>query len=142
MTKRVRLTPRARDDIIEGALYIAGDNPDAAERFLAAVERTFETLAHSPHIGASRTFADPRLELPLELAVVAFFHCIKEIGGGMHLAIVFDVFISFYFNDLAIIQFELISRVFQIFFFHQYSLKCLRIEPEGCTSLETLFIGI
>ncbi len=62
MTKRVRLTPRARDDIIEGALYIAGDNPDAAERFLTAVERTFETLTHSPRIGANRTFADPRLE--------------------------------------------------------------------------------
>ena len=62
MTKHVRLTPRARDDIIEGALYIAGDDPAAAERFLTAVERTFDTLARSPHIGAARTFANPLLQ--------------------------------------------------------------------------------
>ncbi len=62
MTKRVRLTPQARDDIIEGALYIAGDNPAAAERFLAAVERTFKTLADAPQIGATRAFVNPQLQ--------------------------------------------------------------------------------
>ncbi len=40
MTKRVRLTPQARDDIIEGALYIAGDNLAAAERFLEPLKVT------------------------------------------------------------------------------------------------------
>ncbi len=62
MTKRVRLTPKARNDIIDGALYIAGDNPAAAERFLTAVERTFETLTRSPHSGATRAFVNPQLQ--------------------------------------------------------------------------------
>ena len=67
-----RLTPQARDDIIDGALYIAGDNPAAAERFLTAVERTFETLADNPHIGATRAFANPRLQGIRMLPVAGF----------------------------------------------------------------------
>ena len=61
MIEGVSLTPQARRDIIEAALHIAGDNPDAADRFLAAVEETFAALRRMPQMGAPRPFADSRL---------------------------------------------------------------------------------
>jgi len=56
-----RFRPRAHEDIRELALYIARDNPDAALRFIDAVEATCTRLAEMPKIGAVRTFAHPAL---------------------------------------------------------------------------------
>ena len=61
MIEGVSLTPQARRDIIEAALHIAGDNPNAADRFLAAIEETFAALRRLPKMGAPRPFADSRL---------------------------------------------------------------------------------
>ena len=41
--------------------YIADDNPDAADRFLAAAYRTFGELARLPGMGRPRHFAHGRL---------------------------------------------------------------------------------
>ena len=41
--------------------YIAADNPDAADRFLEAALRTFQTLARMPGMGRARKFPQARL---------------------------------------------------------------------------------
>ena len=61
MAGSVFVRPRAREDIIEQTLYIAEDNPDAADRFLDAVERAFEILADMPEMGNLRQFRHDRL---------------------------------------------------------------------------------
>ena len=61
MIQGVLVTPRARQDIVEAALYIADDDPAAADRFLDAVEATLATLSHMPRIGAPREFDNPAL---------------------------------------------------------------------------------
>lgn len=52
----------AQRDIVECALFIAKDQPQAAERFLDAVEDTVRLLAKNPHAGRVRDFDNPRLE--------------------------------------------------------------------------------
>jgi toxin ParE1/3/4 len=54
MTRRVVQRPRAEQDIIDQAFHIHRDNPAAARRFLAAIDRTLATLLHLPEIGARR----------------------------------------------------------------------------------------
>lgn len=61
MSEGVSLTPEARRDIVGSALQIADDNPEAAERFLAAVEETLAALSQQPNMGAPRAFANSRL---------------------------------------------------------------------------------
>lgn len=56
-----RLRPKAQEDVLELALYIAKDNPDAALRFIDAVEATCARLAEMPKIGVTRTFKHPAL---------------------------------------------------------------------------------
>ena len=58
---RVIRRPRARADIQEQAFRIADDNPDAARRFLAEVERSLELLAGMPGMGAARPRLSPAL---------------------------------------------------------------------------------
>ena len=48
---RIIRRPRARADIQEQAFRIADDNPEAARRFLAEVERSLELLADMPGMG-------------------------------------------------------------------------------------------
>ncbi len=47
----VVLRPAARRDLLEHYLFIGRDSPDAAERFIAAADRTFELLAGMPEMG-------------------------------------------------------------------------------------------
>ena len=56
----VKLRP-AIWDLIEIADYIAHDSIQAADRFLAAAEKTFEQLARMPGIGEPFGAGDPRL---------------------------------------------------------------------------------
>lgn len=48
-------------DLIEQATYIAQDNLDASDRFLAAAEETFKQLARMPAMGRLREFSHPKL---------------------------------------------------------------------------------
>jgi toxin ParE1/3/4 len=54
MRHRVVRRPRARRDIIEQALFIGRDQPEAAERFQDAVEQAEQMLADMLAIGAPR----------------------------------------------------------------------------------------
>jgi plasmid stabilization system protein ParE len=49
----VRKRVRARLDIGEQARRVADDNPEAARRFVAAVERTFALLSEMPRVGTA-----------------------------------------------------------------------------------------
>jgi toxin ParE1/3/4 len=52
--------PRARRDIVEIAVFIALDSVEASDRFLEAVESTFQALARMPRVGALCRFRNPR----------------------------------------------------------------------------------
>ncbi len=61
MTIRLLRSRRARRDVIDHAVYIGEHNPDAAMRFLDAVEAAFQRIADYPSIGAARLFRLPEL---------------------------------------------------------------------------------
>ena len=47
----VIITPAAERDLVDIWVYIARDNPDAADRVYLAAESTFKTLAATPRMG-------------------------------------------------------------------------------------------
>lgn len=51
----------AEVDLLDHLDYIADDNPDAALRFVEAIEKACERLAEMPNIGRIREFNNPRL---------------------------------------------------------------------------------
>jgi toxin ParE1/3/4 len=53
---RIRKLPQALVDLVETAEYIAADNPEAADRFFDAFEKTLETIRRTPKIGSVRNF--------------------------------------------------------------------------------------
>jgi toxin ParE1/3/4 len=72
MTPAIVRRPQARHDIVAAALYIAEDSPEAARRFLEAVEQTIATAAAMPGVGAPRRYRDPRLAGLRMIAVRGF----------------------------------------------------------------------
>jgi len=67
----ITITPAAENDLLNIWLYIARDNPDAADRVYQAVESTFQILAATPRIGP--LFRSKRAQL----AGVRFFSISK-----------------------------------------------------------------
>jgi len=59
---RIYRLKRAEQDILEHFEYLLGERPDAALRFVEAVEAAFERLAGMPLIGVARPFNRPGLE--------------------------------------------------------------------------------
>jgi len=56
-----RVAYAARSDLDEIWLYIAYDNPDAADRLIRAIVSRFPTLASMPHMGRSCKELSPAL---------------------------------------------------------------------------------
>jgi toxin ParE1/3/4 len=50
------------EELVNLSFYIAQDNEDAAQRFLAACDETFTFLANNKNVGATRTFRDSSLK--------------------------------------------------------------------------------
>ena len=50
----VRRTARAEDDLVDIWLYVAQDNPDAADRVLEDLDHRCFLLADNPHLGRAR----------------------------------------------------------------------------------------
>ena len=50
----IRRTTRAEDDLVDIWIYIAHDNPDAADRLLEEIDRKLVLLADNPHLGRAR----------------------------------------------------------------------------------------
>jgi len=59
MTLRVVVRSPAETDLIESALFLAEDNPAAAQRFLDEAEKAFARLAEFPEIGTPRNGLRP-----------------------------------------------------------------------------------
>jgi toxin ParE1/3/4 len=62
MTLPVFKRPQVFEDLENYAYYIGLDNPDAAERFLDAAEKSFAFIGRTPFIGPERAFRDKRLQ--------------------------------------------------------------------------------
>ncbi|MBI2503037.1 MAG: type II toxin-antitoxin system RelE/ParE family toxin [Candidatus Latescibacteria bacterium] len=56
MRRSLSIRPQADRDIDALFVYLAQDNPDAADRFLSAVQEAFELLVEMPQIGSLQQF--------------------------------------------------------------------------------------
>jgi toxin ParE1/3/4 len=56
-----RVSPEASSDLDEIWLYIAHDNPDAADKYIRAIVSRFPTLASMPLMGRERPELSPGL---------------------------------------------------------------------------------
>lgn len=61
MNRKIVKREMAKRDIIEHAIFIAQDNVEAAEKFIAATEAAFRLLAETPGAGALREYLNPSL---------------------------------------------------------------------------------
>ncbi len=61
-SRRIYRRPLAEQDILEHFEYLLGERPEAALRFVDAVEAALERLADMPFMGAARPFTKPGLE--------------------------------------------------------------------------------
>jgi toxin ParE1/3/4 len=52
MMPNVLIRPKAENDLIQIWLYIAQDNPSAADRVFLSAEKTFESIASMPGMGS------------------------------------------------------------------------------------------
>ncbi|MEH2454358.1 type II toxin-antitoxin system RelE/ParE family toxin [Nostoc sp.] len=64
--------PQVIRDLIELATYIAEDNLEASDRFLAAAETTFKQLGKMPGMGKSCQFSHPNLAGVRQQAIKGF----------------------------------------------------------------------
>lgn len=77
-------------DIIDIATYISFDNLDAGDRFLYAIEATFQQIAKLPGIGRLSGFTHPRLTQVRQFPVKGFknyliyYQCQGDIIDIMH----------------------------------------------------------
>jgi toxin ParE1/3/4 len=76
----VRRTPQARLDLIDAALYIAEDDPDAADRFLDAITKTMDRLGRHSLLGRTRPELTPDLRSFPHRQYVIFY---RPVQGGI-----------------------------------------------------------
>ena len=67
-----QFSPQAWNDMREIVAYIASDNPDAAARFVPALEETYEQLVALPGMGSIRNFGRKDLKGVRMLPVTGF----------------------------------------------------------------------
>ena len=72
------LRPRAEDDIAEIALYIAADNPRAAQRWVDSIHERCRRIGDMPGIGAPRPEVAPGLRI---LPVGSYLILYVEVDG-------------------------------------------------------------
>ena len=77
-----RKTARAEEDLIDIWLYIAQDNPDAADNLLDTIEEKGQLLAENPELGQTRPdIADEFRYLPVGRYLMLY----RVIEGGIEL---------------------------------------------------------
>ncbi len=72
MTCRVVIRPRADADIDHYFLHIEQHSPDAAVRFLDAIQATFNAIAEFPDSGTPRDFVHPSLQGLRSCPIIGF----------------------------------------------------------------------
>jgi toxin ParE1/3/4 len=78
----IKRSPLLRDDLIEIWLYIAQDNPAAADRVLDKLEQKFSILAANPRIGRLRSDIGPDVR---SFAVGNYIVLYRERTGGIEI---------------------------------------------------------
>lgn len=75
-------TAQAEQDLIEFWIYIAQDNPDAADQMLDELESKFTLLAEQPYLGPAR----PDLSQGMRYFPVGNYLVLyREIAGGVEI---------------------------------------------------------
>jgi toxin ParE1/3/4 len=69
-----QFSPQAWQDVRDIVAFIAADNPDAAVRFVPALEATYMQIAALPGMGSSRTFQRTDLQGVRMVPVTGFEH--------------------------------------------------------------------
>jgi toxin ParE1/3/4 len=94
---RVVLTDAARQDQLEIWLYIAADNPDAADRLLDEIDRTLRLLAGAPGLGRARDDIVPGLHcfpvgnyLILYEVIPEGINVVRLVHGARQLSLLLD----------------------------------------------------
>jgi toxin ParE1/3/4 len=82
-----RVSTEARADLDEIWLYIANDNPDAADKYIRAIVSRFAKLASMPHLGRARAELSPGLRSFVVGHHVIFY---RLFDGGVEVARVLD----------------------------------------------------
>ena len=82
-----RVSAGARSDLDEIWLYIAQDNPDAADKYIRAIVSRFPTLASMPLLGRERSELSPGLRSFVVGHHVIFY---RLCDGGIEVARVLD----------------------------------------------------
>jgi len=82
-----RVSAEARSDLDEIWLYIANDNPDAADKYIRAIVSRFPMLVSMPLIGRERPELSPRLRSFVVGHHVIFY---RLFDGGIEIVRVLD----------------------------------------------------
>jgi toxin ParE1/3/4 len=75
---QVLRTSQAHLDLIEIGLYIAYDNPAAADRLLEAIDETCRLLSSRPELGRKRPDLAPEVRSFPVRGHVIFYRCVAE----------------------------------------------------------------
>ena len=62
MSRRIRRTRQAGDDIVRAYLYVHDRSPQGADRLMDAIERSIRRLLDTPGVGRHWNSPDPRLD--------------------------------------------------------------------------------
>lgn len=84
---QLRVADSAKADLDEIWLYIAHDNPDAADKYIHAIVSRFPMLASMPLMGRERAELSPRLRSFVVGRHVIFYRPFEE---GVEIARVLD----------------------------------------------------
>jgi toxin ParE1/3/4 len=75
-------TAQAEQDLIEIWLYIAQDNPDAADRMLDELESKFQLLSEQPYLGPARPDIAQEMRF---FPVGSYLILYREVTGGVEI---------------------------------------------------------
>lgn len=75
---RIRIAAQAEEDLAGIWLYIARDNPQAADKLVAVLAQKYEVLAESPDIGRMRDELSPSLRSFPVRKYVIFYRPIED----------------------------------------------------------------
>ncbi len=78
----IQRTAQAEEDLIEIWIYIAQDNPGAADRMLDNIEQRFHALADNPLIGQLRPDIAPELRY---FSVGKYLILYRTVPGGVQI---------------------------------------------------------
>src|SRR5690606_32538060 len=77
-----------------------------------------------------------------ELAVIAFFQRVEQVGGGVGFAVVLDLFVAPDLDRAAVFQLEAVGGVGKVGVLDQHALEGGGVEAEGGAALQPLLVGV